>query len=249
MSPLLSGFLPPEILLPFVGALGLIFGSFVTALSYRIPRGIGVARGRSCCPSCGTALGVLDLVPVLSWLFHKGKCAHCGAKISWRYPMIELVTAVLFVVAAAVIDEAPRLLLVLALTPILVALAVIDIEFRRLPNLLLGLLALGAMALRFMGDGDFFSAAVAAVAVFAVAMVLDHIGRRFFAGAGLGMGDTKLMAIAALGLPLGLLFLGLAVAGVAGVVTGLIRRATGKKGPFPLGPAVLAALWVGMIAL
>ena len=81
---------------------GLIIGSFLGALTYRLPRGKSVAQGRSQCPHCKTPLKAIDLVPVLSWLATGGKCRYCGAPISARYPLIELTTAVLFLGAAFV---------------------------------------------------------------------------------------------------------------------------------------------------
>jgi prepilin signal peptidase PulO-like enzyme (type II secretory pathway) len=80
--------------------LGLIFGSFLTAVTYRVPRGLDWVSARSKCTACGHALGVLDLIPVFSWLFLRGKCRHCGVKISARYPLIELSTGLVFMVAA-----------------------------------------------------------------------------------------------------------------------------------------------------
>ena len=74
-------------------SVGLVLGSFVTMLSYRLPRGISIVMPRSHCPACKTQLGARDLVPVFSWLFSGGKCRHCGRRISARYPLIELVVA------------------------------------------------------------------------------------------------------------------------------------------------------------
>src|SRR5687767_8802727 len=108
--------LPPGVLPVFAGLLGLIFGSFVTALSYRLPRGISIAKGRSACPACGTALTARDLIPVFSWIKQRGQCRTCGTKISWRYPAIEILMAVLFVTATLLIRDHSRLIILLAAT-------------------------------------------------------------------------------------------------------------------------------------
>jgi leader peptidase (prepilin peptidase)/N-methyltransferase len=187
--------------LPFFAIFGLILGSFVGALSYRLPRGASVARGRSACTTCGATLRARDLIPVLSWAASRGACRYCGSRISWRYPAIELTTAALFVGAAFAIDDLTRLALVVAMTPIMVALAVIDFEHHRLPNVLIAPLALLALAYRFVTDRDFGSAVIAAAVVFALAVLLDQGGRRLFRQ-GLGMGDAKLMAVVALALPI-----------------------------------------------
>lgn len=242
--------LPPGVWLVFAGLLGLIFGSFVTALSYRLPRGIGIAKGRSACPSCGAALAVRDLVPVFSWIMHRGACRACGARISWRYPAIELTVAALFVLAALFVRDPARLIVLLAATPIMVALSVIDIEHRRLPNVLTACLAAAAVAFRYAVDADFLAATVSAAAVFVFAVLLDHLGRRLI-NQGLGMGDAKLMSVAALALPAGPLLLALGCAGCLGVATGLLWRSghTLRATQVPFGPSILANLWIAMVAL
>jgi len=73
--------------------LGLILGSFVTMLSYRVPRKLSIVSPPSQCPSCHTRLTKRDLVPVLSWIFEKGRCRHCNQRIGVRYLFIELITA------------------------------------------------------------------------------------------------------------------------------------------------------------
>jgi prepilin signal peptidase PulO-like enzyme (type II secretory pathway) len=79
----------------FVAFIGLCFGSFATVLIYRIPRGLpwafeGGSSLRSRCSSCQTVLGAVDLIPVLSWIFNRGRCRHCGAKVSAFYPLVEI---------------------------------------------------------------------------------------------------------------------------------------------------------------
>lgn len=224
--------------------LGLIFGSFVTALSYRLPRGISIAKGRSACPACGVALTARDLVPVASWVAHGGACRRCGARVSWRYPAIELGMAALFVAAALLVADPVRLILVLAATPVMVALAVIDIEHRRLPNVLLGFLALLALGLRIGGGDDIAAAGLAAAGVFVAGLALDRVARRFGVRQGLGMGDAKLMAVVALALPLPLALAALGTAALLGVAVGLARRR--EDGGFPFGPLLLLGLWAGL---
>ncbi|MFI5241264.1 MAG: prepilin peptidase, partial [Microgenomates group bacterium] len=77
-------------------ALGLVFGSFVGAITYRIPRGKSFTKGRSNCDGCGNQISWYDNIPLLSFLILKGKCRHCSQKISIRYPIIEVFVAILF---------------------------------------------------------------------------------------------------------------------------------------------------------
>ncbi len=240
----------PLIALPVVVILGLIFGSFVTALSYRLPRGQSIAKGRSACPACHTTLTPRDLVPVFSWMAHGGKCRHCGARVSWRYPAIEVLMALLFVGAALAVSEPVRLALILAATPVMMTLAIIDVEHRRLPNSLLAVLAVLFIALRYASAGDFVAAAIAAIVVFVAAVALDTAGRRFLRQ-GLSMGDAKLMAVAALALPPVPLLAALGVAGMAGAaVAALPWMQNHRRGAhFAFGPALLLAFWVALVAM
>jgi len=242
--------IPAGLLIVFIGVLGLIFGSFVTALSYRLPRGISIAKGRSACPACGATLTVRDLIPVVSWLVNRRSCRACGAKVSWRYPLIELVMSALFVLAVVLVDNPARLIVVLAATPAMVALSVIDIEHRRLPNVLVAYLAVSAAAFRYLLGADFVEAAASAVGVFAAALLLDWVGRRLLRQ-GLGMGDAKLMAIAALALPPVPLLMALTAAGCLGALTGVIfpDRQTAGRTQVPLGPAILIGFWGALVAL
>lgn len=91
--------------------LGLICGSFITMLSYRLPRHLSITVPGSQCPSCHAQLTVRDLFPLLSWLLHKGRCRHCQAPISPRYPLIEIVTGALGAVAFARFGYQPLTLL------------------------------------------------------------------------------------------------------------------------------------------
>ena len=242
--------LPPGVVLTYAALLGLVFGSFVTALSYRLPRGISISKGRSACPSCKTPLAVRDLIPLASWLANRGACRVCGAKVSWRYPAIEALMAILFVLAVYVVTDHLRLGVILAATPVMMTLAVVDLEQRRLPNPLLGLLAVAAIAFRATTGADFVLALVSAIGVFVFALLLDLAGRRYIRQ-GLGMGDAKLMTVAALALPPEALLLVLGCAGALGVLAGLVWRGRGAVGAVqvPLGPPILLGLWVAMVGV
>ena len=89
-------------LLALVAIVGLAMGSAVTALAHRVPRGVSWAQGRSACPMCGHPLGVLDLIPLLSFVASRGRCRHCGARIAWRYPLTELACGTLLILGRSV---------------------------------------------------------------------------------------------------------------------------------------------------
>ncbi len=83
---------------------GLVIGSFLNVVIYRVPRHKSIVSPGSMCPSCGTEIAPYDNIPVLSWLILRGKCRHCHHRISARYPLVELLTAVVFAVIAWVVD-------------------------------------------------------------------------------------------------------------------------------------------------
>ena len=237
--------LAPALLPIPLAALGLVFGSFVTALSYRLPRGQSIAHGRSRCPACDHVLGAADLVPVFSWIAQGGACRHCRAKISARYPLIEMLSGGLFVAAGVLTAGDPvHLLILLAMTPVLLALAVIDLENARLPNILLGLLAVLACAWRWAGDGELLTGGLTAGAATVVGLGLNAAHKAVTGRSGLGMGDTKLFAVAGLALAVGPFLFFVALAGLLGVLTSLAVHRRTRGWNFPFGPAIAAAFWI-----
>src|SRR3954452_5484289 len=113
---------------------GLLIGSFLNVVAYRLPRGESLVTPRSRCTSCGEGGRPYDNVPVLSWLVLRGRCRHCGVRISARYPAVELVTAVAFGAVAVVRGFDAGLLLDLPFAAMLIAVADIDLEHRIVPN-------------------------------------------------------------------------------------------------------------------
>ncbi len=247
---------------------GLVLGSFATALTWRVPRGIqwvrrgrddegGGAFARSACRSCGKALAIRDLVPVFSWLFLKGKCRQCGASIGWRYPAIEMLTLAgclgIYIVWGFTV---PAFLLMVAVA-ILAALLAIDIEHFILPDQLnLILVGIGALMISYQwaaydfayGFGRQAVLKLTGMVVFAlVSLLAGMLVGRFLKKEALGLGDVKFFAVA--GLLLGLTYLPffLIVSGVIGVIWGGFYQFVLKKPVFPFGPALILALYCGLI--
>jgi leader peptidase (prepilin peptidase) / N-methyltransferase len=176
-----------------------MLGSFANVPIYRWPRGKGVAEPkRSACPACGTTIAARDNVPVVSWFMLSRKCRHCSEPISARYAVVELATAAIFGAVAWVWGLDPLLPALLVFAWSLLVAAVIDLEFRiipnrltlRLPFVLLPLL-IGAAAV----DGtwlDLRRAVIAAIAVPSLMVLLSETFRIVRGQAGIGMGDIKL---------------------------------------------------------
>src|SRR5690349_14099518 len=181
----------------FAGLLGAIFGSFLNVVAYRLPRHESLVSPASRCPSCDTPVRPYDNIPVVSWLLLRGRCRHCHAQISARYPAVELVTAITFAAVALVRGVDAGLLLELPFAPLPVAVAEIDLEPRIVPNkLLLPLAVWGIAVTAVVRPGSLVECLIAGAAAFA-ALLLTAIAYP----AGMGMGDVKLAGV--MGLYLG----------------------------------------------
>jgi|UPI0003A82502 leader peptidase (prepilin peptidase)/N-methyltransferase len=136
----------------FALVLGLVVGSFLNVVIHRLPKGESIVFPPSRCPQCGHRLGPLDLVPVLSYLALRGRCRYCGGRVSPRYPLVEGLTGVAFLLAALFYGPGLEALLVFAFLAFLIALSFIDLDTYELPDaltyglLLLGLLSAYALA-------------------------------------------------------------------------------------------------------
>jgi leader peptidase (prepilin peptidase)/N-methyltransferase len=227
---------------------GLLVGSFLNVVAYRLPRRESLVHPRSRCPGCGTPIAPYDNIPVVSWLLLRGRCRHCGEPISARYPLVELTTGVLWALVVIAKDDALDIVLGLLLVTALVPITLIDLEWRLIPNRIT------------------LPAAVAAV-VAGLAIDISFVPEQLIAGAaaggffllaalayprGMGMGDVKLAGM--LGLYLGravapAIFFGL----IAGVVVGaaiIARKGAreGRKTAVPFGPFLAAGAIFALFA-
>src|SRR4051812_21708175 len=116
---------------------GLLIGSFLNVVAYRLPRGESLVKPRSRCTSCGEEVRPYDNVPVFSWLLLRGRCRHCDTRISARYPAVELATALVFAAVALVRGLDADLALELPFAAMLIAVASIDLEHHIVPNKIL----------------------------------------------------------------------------------------------------------------
>jgi len=180
---------------------GLVVGSFVNVVVARLPQGLSVTKPRSRCPSCEKGIAWYDNIPVLSYLYLRGKCRHCKKSISLRYPLIELMTAVVFLAAEVRYGWSP--LLWIRDWPwiaILMAITFIDLEHRLIPDVLsLGGLALGLLTC-WIGSSQleplgWFSSITGALLGFSIFYLLAWSYQKFSGRSGLGGGDIKLLAM------------------------------------------------------
>lgn len=247
----------------FVGVFGLVVGSFLNVVIHRVPRGESVVSPASACPNCGKPIRARHNIPLVGWAVLRGRCADCGRPISLRYPLVEALTAVVFVAVAARIlalglgSAVPAFLY---LTAIGIALAAIDLDCRRLPSAIIlpsypVLAALLGASAWWQHDGwSLVRAAIGAAALLAFYFLLVLVYP-----AGMGFGDVRLSGL--LGGVLAYLswsalvigafagFLLGAVAGVAMIASGKGSRKTALPfGPFMIAGALLAVFVADPIA-
>jgi leader peptidase (prepilin peptidase)/N-methyltransferase len=219
----------------FLGACGAAIGSFVNVLAYRLPRRESVVKPRSRCPQCETQIAVYDNIPVLSWCLLRGRCRHCKTPISIRYPLVEALTALLFIGVGLRIGLEAPLLPALALTITLVAAAETDLEHHIIPNRLMAASAIAAVALWAVADPGRLPENLIAGAAAGGLLLLTAIAYP----AGMGMGDVKLAGV--MGLYLGAsvapaLFIGFAAGALVGIGIVAVRGRSARKQGVPFGP-------------
>ena len=233
--------------------IGLLIGSFLNVVIYRVPRGESVNKPRSHCPGCNTEIAPRDNVPVLSWLVLRGRCRHCGEPISIRYPAVELLTALVFGSLAAKFGGSWALPAFLYLAAVGIALAFIDYDTKRLPNVLTlpsYLIAPLLLLIPSAVDGvwpDFVRALAGGAILYAFYFLLA-----FIYPAGMGFGDVKLSGV--LGIYLAWLgwgtlvvgaFLGFLLGGLGGIALMVFTKA-GRKTKIPYGPYMIVGAYVAI---
>src|SRR4029079_4574662 len=133
---------------------GAIVGSFLNVVAYRLPRGESLAHPPSACPSCGTPIKPYDNVPVLGWLWLRGRCRACGAPISPRYPIVEAVTGLLWAACVMRVCAESDVWLPLVFVTLLVPITLIDLDHHIIPNVLSAIGAVAAIALVIAFQSD-----------------------------------------------------------------------------------------------
>lgn len=267
----MAGSMPALISVIFI--LGLLIGSFLNVVIHRMPlmmhrewqqqcheligsdapatSPLTLSTPRSRCPHCGHAISALENIPVISYLFLRGRCRGCQARISVRYPLIEALTGVLSALVAWHFGFSWVCLGALFLTWALIALTFIDVDEQLLPdNITLPLLWLGLFFNLFGSFTTLQSAVIGALAGYLSLWLVFHAFRLVTGKEGIGFGDFKLLA--ALGAWLGWEFLPVIIllSSLVGAVVGIsliLLRQHHRSQPIPFGPYLAAAGWLALV--
>lgn len=238
------------ILYLYVFVVGIVIGSFLNVVIYRVPLAISVAKGRSFCPNCQAPIKGYHNIPVFSYLWLRGKCADCGQPISIRYPLVELFTGLLALLILAVYGFSFQWLVVFSAGAILICITMIDFDTMIIPNgLVLALMAPALVSFFFFPEVGILSRVIGIFAISLPMLILV-----LFIPDAFGGGDIKLMAVAGfmLGWEHTLLaaFIGLLLGGAVAVV--LLAKKTPDK-HMPFGPylciGIMTALLFGDIII
>ncbi len=230
--------------LAVAGLIGACLGSFATMASHRLPRDEEIVRTPSHCVRCGHKLGLPDLLPVLSWLAMRGRCRHCSAKISIRYPLIELTAALIMVVLVATYGVTWQMLLLAALALGLIIIVVSDLETGLIPDKVqICLLPLGLIYRHHIGAPWSDTLMGLGLGLF-LGLLLHHGYRWLRKKEGLGLGDVKFFAVAGAWLGLVSFVPFLFLSGILGILTALLWRVLNRGPVFPFGPALALALMI-----
>jgi leader peptidase (prepilin peptidase)/N-methyltransferase len=262
----------PTLFLGFVALLGLLVGSFINVIVYRLPimlerawqssearnelptEAFNLAVPRSHCPSCAQQLSAVENVPVVSFLFLRGRCRHCKSRISARYPIVEIAASVASILVAMSFGFTASTLAFLVFAWFLLALSLIDLDHHLLPDdLTLPLLWFGLLVSAFnlgLPGVSLFDAVIGTAAGYMTLWSLFWAFLLVTGKEGLGYGDFKLLA--ALGAWLGwqAILPVLLLSSLAGAATGLILIVFGgreRSEPLPFGPFLAAAGFVMLI--
>ena len=225
--------------------LGLVVGSFLNVVAYRLPRGESLVFPGSRCTACGQGVRPWDNVPVLSWLVLRGRCRSCGERISFRYPLVEIVTGAIFAIVALTRGFDAELVALLPFAAMLVAVASIDLEHRIVPNRILLPAAVWAIvAGALVRTAELPELLIAGAGAFAFLLVAALVHPK-----GMGMGDVKLGGV--MGLYLGVSVIpALVIAFLAGSLVGIAilarEGAKARKKGVPFAPFLALG---GLVAL
>jgi len=240
--------------------IGLIVGSFLNVCIYRIPRELSIIYPASHCTECGYNLSWFDLIPLFSYMGLRGRCRSCGSPISLRYPLIELLTGIVFLMQYIMYGLTPAFMIYAFLMSILIVVFFIDLEHMIIPNKLVMLAAIAALVvalanafvpLDIYGDTRWWNPFLGALLGSGFLLMVAVLGSLIFnSDEAMGGGDIKLM------LPLGLLlgwrltiltlFLSVLIAGGVGILL-LALKITSRKSLIPFGPFIVIACFISIM--
>lgn len=238
----------------FVFVFGICIGSFLNVVIIRLPRGESLIKRSSHCMTCGTKIRAIDLIPVFSWIFLRGKCHSCGEKISARYPIVESLNGLLYVLTFYVLDINAESIITCVLMSLLIIVGFMDWDTMEINEIILGIIALLAVPSAIFTDevsikSRIIGAIVISVPFFLIGEISRPIIRKKFGEdfRAIELGDTLLMVAAGAVLGTRAIIVSTLIGIVAAALGGLINKAVTKDSKFAFGPFLSIGIAVGSL--
>lgn len=235
----------------FVFLLGLCWGSFLNVLIYRIPRGESIVKPASHCPTCKISIRPIDNIPLISYLLLRGRCRFCQGRISFRYPAVEALTAIIFLLLYKRFGWDWQEFIYIPLASILIIIAFIDLEHYLIPDrLTYPAIGLGLPISLLPGGVSLGEAVIGLVVGGGLIYLLTVLSPLLFGKEGMGGGDVKLAAVMGVYLGWEKTLIALFIASLLGSLVGISLILLKKKGRgdyIPFGPYLVAGTLVMLI--
>ena len=248
------------IIILYILIFGLVIGCFLNVCIYRIPTKQSIISPPSHCTSCGTRLRPLDLVPVFSYIFLRGRCRYCGERVSARYPMVEGLTAAVFVILYFRFSFSVEFMAAILFSSILICVAFIDFDLKIIPNgLVIAGLLNGAVLfiynlfypISMYGDRVWYNPLIGMTSGAGFLLLVAVIGSIVYKSEdAIGMGDVKLLAAVGLFLGWRLTIVALLLAVILAAITSLVLMIFKKlniKSTVPFGPFIALGAFIAMV--
>lgn len=222
----------------FMFIIGTIFGSFYNVVGYRIPKGESIITPGSHCTNCNSKLTFLDLIPIISYIIRKGKCKHCGQKISLFYPAFEVLTGILFVLAYLVFGLTLNIIIPLTFISMLIIIIISDYKYMIIPDSVL-LTFFGILVIEFLiiyGPIIFAKHLLGAALAFITMFSLKKLGDFMFKKESMGGGDIKLLATFGLVIGYPMSILSIFIGSIIALPISLITLKNNPERIIPFGP-------------
>ncbi len=217
-------------ILIFIFLYGLIFGSFYNVVIYRLPIDLSIAKGRSFCPNCNHSLRAIDLIPVFSYIFLKGKCRYCDIKISMRYPLIELICGLLFALSYILFGLSLHMLFMIAFWSYLLIVSMIDFDHKLiLDNISAFFLVIFIVLKALIVKTAILSSFISALIAFVVYLLIYLVAKKYYGREAFGLGDVFFITVVSFALGFHLAYLTIFFPFIVAVVCIFILFLFGKK--------------------
>lgn len=234
--------------------LGICIGSFLNVVIIRLPRGESLIKRSSHCMTCGTRIRPIDMIPVFSWLFLRGKCHSCGEKISPRYPIVEALNGILYVLTFWVIDINAEAIITCIIMSLLIVIGFMDWDTMEISEIILTVILMLSVPLALFTNevtilNRVIGAFVISIPFFLIGEISRPIIRKKFGEdfRAIELGDTLLMLTAGAVLGTKAVIVSTLIGIVAAALGGIINKMVSGESKFAFGPFLAIGIAVGLL--